>query len=74
MGYPDKRSLLRDGGIIAGVLATVLLGPSAVVASALEEANRAPQHSIRFVSASSAAAEVPRAGYAGAARNRSVPA
>jgi hypothetical protein len=63
--------MLRNGGIIAGVLATVLLAPSDVVASALDEANRAPQHSIRFVSA---AAEVPQAAVSSAARYRVVPA
>jgi hypothetical protein len=65
----------RRLGIVAGVLATVVLGPSAVVASALDEANRAPMHHRPWRPATAVvASELPRTGLVAGARNRAVPA
>lgn len=38
------KTVTRNAGIVAGVLVTVAVGPSATVAAALDEANRAPLH------------------------------
>jgi hypothetical protein len=35
---------MRNLGIVAKVLAAVVLGPTATLAAALDEANRAPAH------------------------------
>ncbi|MFE2428045.1 hypothetical protein ACFXJ5_15060 [Streptomyces sp. NPDC059373] len=39
-----RTTITRGLGIIAGVLATVVVGPSVAVAAALDEANKAPVH------------------------------
>jgi hypothetical protein len=75
-GSARRPSSLRRCGIVAEVLATVLLGPSAAVAAALDEANAAPPHTWGAWSASvGTVADLPRARSTGsAAPRRAVPA
>ncbi|WP_421110054.1 hypothetical protein, partial [Streptomyces sp. NEAU-S77] len=45
-GTRSWRRMLRAPWIVAGAVATVLLGSSASVASALDQANAAPGHTV----------------------------
>ncbi|MGW2329994.1 hypothetical protein ACWC5C_30155 [Streptomyces sp. NPDC001700] len=54
-GAPSWRRMLRAPWIVAGAVATVLFGSSATVASALDQANAAPGHSVAAVVTTTAA-------------------
>ena len=68
-----KPTITSRLGIVVGVLATVVIGPSAAVAAALDEANRAPLHDFTRPAAT-VAADLPCAGYTATVRGRAVPA
>ncbi|RNF92935.1 hypothetical protein [Streptomyces botrytidirepellens] len=49
------RRMLRAPWVVAGAVATVLFGSSATVASALDQANAAPGHTVAAVVSTTAA-------------------
>jgi len=54
-GARSWRRMLRAPWIVAGAVATVVLGSSATVASALDQANAAPGHPVAAVVSTTAA-------------------
>lgn len=56
-GARSWRRVLRGPWIVAGAVATVLLGSSTTVASALDQANAAPGHSVAAVVTPTAATD-----------------